>query len=120
MSKFRQREKEIIELLTHEDQRIKRDTLRGCGATHTFGKNHRDGWKKGDKGKKVKKGGKGRKKGGKGDKYHNWWETGKSSWEKQKKGWYTNDWNKDRTDDKIKAPDEPSTEKTSDKAKKKK
>ena len=111
LSNFCQLEKKITELLTHEDQRIKRDTLRDCGAAQAFGRPHKDGGRKGDKDRKVRK-------GGKGDKYHNWWDTGKNGWDKPKKGWYSSDWNnkENKTDDKNKAADEPSTEKTSEKA----
>ena len=49
LSKFRQREKEIIELLTHEGQRIKREAPRDCGETHTFVRNQKDGWGKGER-----------------------------------------------------------------------
>ena len=114
LSKFRQREKEIIELLMHEDQRIKRDTLRDCGATQTFGKPQKDGTKKGGKEKKVRKGDKGGKKGDKGGKYTNWWDNGKNDW-RRKKGWPTSDWgnNKEnKPEDKTKQADEPSNEKT--------
>ena len=37
LSKFRQREKEIAELLTNAGIRIKRDAIRGCGGARAFG-----------------------------------------------------------------------------------
>ena len=38
LSKFRQKEGEIIQLLSEEDQRIKREVIRDCNATIPFGK----------------------------------------------------------------------------------
>ena len=59
LSKFRQREKDIIDLLMDEDQRIKRDTLRGCGATQSFskkGKYTKDSYDKPPRGRDKRKG----------------------------------------------------------------
>ena len=39
LSKFREREKEIISLLSDDGRSIKREPLRGCGITQTFARN---------------------------------------------------------------------------------
>ena len=55
LSKFREREADIIKLLQEADRRIKRDVLQECGAAQTFA---RPTWKpnKGHKGKEKRKG----------------------------------------------------------------
>ena len=121
LSKFRQREKDIIDLLKNEDQRIKRDTLRDCGTTQTFVK--KDQNQKGGKDKPPRKdrkrGDKGKKgdKGGKGGKRPRWWDND-NSWKKNG-SWKGNDWN-NKEEEKADAEEPPTKDKTSEKAKKKK
>ena len=95
LSKFRQRETEIIKLLNEEDQRIKREVLRECQGTSTFvpKKQPPNKGRKGDQGKdgkgKHRKGDKGQGKGGYPKKKP--WKGKNSGWDSD---WYKNDWGK--------------------------
>ena len=57
LSKFRERDTDIIKLLQEEDQRIKREVLRECGITQTFAL---PTWKENKGGKRKKEKGKGK------------------------------------------------------------
>ena len=86
LSKFRSREKDIINLLKEEDQRIKRETIKECGPTNTFVQ--KGGPSRRDPRKRQDKGGKGNKGGGKGN--------GKSNGRPpRKRGWFNSDWHGD-------------------------
>ena len=84
--KSRSREKEIINLLKEEGQRIKRETVKECGPKVTFGQ--KGGPPRRDTRGRKDKVGKGNKGGGKGN--------GKANGRPpRRKGWHNPEWNSD-------------------------
>ena len=133
LSKFRERDNDIITLLTSEYQRIKRENLRDCGCAQTFAraptterkgqanKQEQKGTKR-DKGKQVKGKGNGAK-SRKNDKWkpqnNNWnnsWTYGKrNDWPQP-----SNEWPEGTSADKVKPSEEKTTSDDQKAGKKKK
>ena len=100
LSKFRQKENDIIKLLSDENQRIKREVLRDCNATIPFvkkkqfhpNKNGKCGKTNSDKTNRGPKGNrKGQKQGSKGDRRKKPWKGGWDDWNRNDWG-KNNDW----------------------------